>query len=34
VEREGVAGMPPDRKGVLERLSMYREQYQPTEINA
>jgi hypothetical protein len=34
VEREGVEGMPPDRHGVLERLSMYREQFKPTAIDA
>ena len=33
VEREGVEGMPPCRSSVLERLSIYRERFQPTELD-
>jgi hypothetical protein len=32
VEREGVDGMPPSRDAVLERLSIYRQRFEPSEI--
>jgi 1D-myo-inositol 3-kinase len=34
VEREGIEGMPPNRRSVLERLSIYQERFQPTVIDS